>query len=169
MNRLLKQSTFTLAAVLVAFAFTAMGLADDTHFGYRGFTEDPRYEFHEMADGFKIGFARTPEQMRAAEAEEAKLAEMRRAELAEREWAEVIELPESGIAFRFPMTEQEARVAQQEWLIEMAERQQEQQICLLEAEQVERTVVEIADAQRIVFEDGEAVNTGIHLTEEAPC
>ena len=84
MNRQLKQSVYTLAAILVAFVFTAMGFAGDTHFGYRGFTEDPRYEYHEMADGFKIGFKMTPEQMRAAEAEEARLAEMRRAELAER-------------------------------------------------------------------------------------
>jgi hypothetical protein len=168
MNRLLKQSTYTLAAILVAFVFTAMGFAGDTHFGYRGFTEDPRYEYHEMADGFKIGFERTPEQMRAAEAEEARLAEMRHAEPAEREWAEVIELPESGIAFRFPMTEHKAQASQQEWVIEMAERQQAQQTCLLEAEEVERSVIEIADGQGIAFEDGEAVNIGIHL-EETHC
>jgi hypothetical protein len=169
MNRLLIRSTYTLVAVLVAFSFTAVGFADDTHFGYRGFTQDPRYEYHEMADGFKIGFKRTPAQMRAAEAQEAGLAEIRRAEQAQREWAEVIELPESGIAFRFPITKQEARAAQQERMLEMAQRQQAQQICLLEAEEVERSVVEIADGKRIAFEEGEAVNTGIHLTEEAPC
>lgn len=132
---------------------------------------ETRYKSIEMADGNYVQFKMTPEEIAAEDAARERLEAIRIAEAEQpRQWVKRVELPESGAHLEFPMSQQEIQIAMKQEALERADRQEARHICLLEAEDVEREVIEMADGNMISFEkESGAVEIGINLSEHVAC
>lgn len=156
--------TYMLTTMVATLLIATASVASET---------ETRYKSIEMADGNYVQFKMTPEEIAAEDAarERERLEAIRIAEAEQpREWVKRVELPESGAHLEFPMSRQEIQIAMKQEALERAERQEARRICLLEAEDVEREVVEMADGNMIAFEpESGVVEIGMNLSEHVTC
>lgn len=154
--------TYTLTTMVATLLIVTASVASET---------ETRYKSIEMADGNYVQFKMTPEEIAAEDAARERLEAIRIAEAEQpREWVKRVELPESGAHLEFPMSRQEIQIAMKQEALERAERQEAQRTCLLEAQDVERDVIEMADGNMIAFErESGAVEIGMNLSEHVAC
>ena len=155
-----KLLTYTIAAAFAALLIAGVGFTDKT-----------RYQYYEMVDGNYVQFKMTADEIAAEDAARERMEATREAAEAQpMQWAKRIELPESGRYIEFPMSAEEIRIAKYEEALASAEREAARQLCLIEAEESERRVIEMVDANMIVLDgEGKALAIGAHLADHSAC